>query len=102
MVPFNIQDVMDPEAQALAHTQAVELAKATSSGFAKMGAGVGAGLAAVGAGMGIGRIGGGQAEGIARQPEAAKDISGSSLILAAFIEGAALFGIVVTLLIAIA
>lgn len=101
MVPFNIQDVMDPEAQLLAHTQAVEMAKATVSGMAKMGAGIGAGIAAVGAGMGIGRIGASAAEGIARQPEAAKDISGGSLILAAFIEGVALFGVVVTLLIAI-
>ena len=70
-------------------------------GLAKMGAGLGAGIAAVGAGMGIGRIGASAAEGIARQPEAAKDISGGSLILAAFIEGVALFGVVVTLLIAI-
>ena len=108
MDPLNIQDVIsDPEAaQAakeivlLAHERAVELAKASVSGYAKLGAGIGAGLAAVGAGMGIGRIGAGQAEGIARQPEAAKDISGSSLILAAFIEGVALFGVVVTLLIA--
>ena len=76
------------------------IGRAAAVGFAKLGAGVGAGLAAVGAGMGIGRIGAGQAEGIARQPEAAKDISGSSLILAAFIEGVALFGVVVTLLIA--
>ena len=37
--------------------------------------------------MGIGRIGASAADSIARQPEAAKDISGGSLILAAFIEG---------------
>ena len=38
---------------------------------------------------------------IARQPEAAADIRGSSIILAALIEGVALFGAVVTLLIAL-
>ena len=69
---------------------------------AKMGAGIGAGLVAIGAGMGIGRIGAAQADGIARQPEAAGDIRGGSIILAAFIEGVSLFAVVVTLLIAVA
>ncbi len=68
----------------------------------KAGAGVGAGLVAIGAGLGIGRIGGAANEGIARQPEAAGDIRGGSIILAALIEGVALFAVVVTLLIAIA
>lgn len=67
----------------------------------KMGAGIGAGIVAIGAGIGIGRIGAAANEGIARQPEAAEEIRGGSLILAAFIEGVALFAVVVTLLIAI-
>jgi F-type H+-transporting ATPase subunit c len=66
--------------------------------YAHLSAGFGVGLAIIGAGVGIGRIGASQAEGVARQPEAAKDIRGGSLILAALIEGVALFGIVVTLL----
>lgn len=70
----------------------------TGLNFAHLSAGIGAGLAIIGAGVGIGRIGTSQAEGVARQPEAAKDIRGGSLILAALIEGVALFGIVVTLL----
>lgn len=70
--------------------------------IAKAGAGIGAGLAAIGAGIGIGQIGRGAAEGIARQPEADAKIRGIAIILAAFIEGVALFGIVVTLLIATA
>ncbi|MDP6987887.1 MAG: ATP synthase F0 subunit C [Planctomycetota bacterium] len=69
--------------------------------IAKMGAGIGAGLAAIGAGMGIGRIGEAAAEGTARQPEAAEAIKGTSIVLAALIEGACLFGVVVTLLIAL-
>ena len=67
--------------------------------IARMGAGLGAGLAVIGAGLGIGRIGGSGAEAIARQPEAADAIKGNSMIMAAFIEGVALFTIVITLLI---
>jgi F-type H+-transporting ATPase subunit c len=68
---------------------------------AKMGAGIGAGLVAIGAANGIGRIGAAANAGIARQPEAAADIRGGSIILAALIEGVSLFGVVVTLLIAL-
>ena len=63
--------------------------------WAMQGAGIGAGLAAIGAGLGIGRIGAGATEGMARQPEAAGRIQTAALILAALIEGAALFGVVV-------
>lgn len=68
----------------------------------KMGAGIGAGIAAVGAGLGIGNIGKGAVESIARQPEAGGDIRTNMILTAAFIEGVALFAIVVCLLIAIA
>jgi len=69
--------------------------------WAMLGAGVGAGLAVIGAGIGIGRIGGSATEGMARQPEIAGTIQTGALILAALIEGAALFAIVVTLLISL-
>ena len=69
--------------------------------WAMFGAGVGAGLAVIGAGLGIGRLGGSAMEGMARQPEMGARIQTASLILAAFIEGAALFAIVVSLLIAL-
>ena len=65
------------------------------------GAAIGAGLAVVGAGLGIGRIGGSAMDGMARQPAAAGDIRGAALVLAAFVEGAALFAIVVALLISL-
>ncbi len=68
--------------------------------MAKFGAGIGAGIVAIGAGLGIGRIGAAANESIARQPEAASDIRGGSIILAALIEGVSLFAVVVTLLIA--
>lgn len=64
-----------------------------------MGAGIGAGLAAVGAGLGIGRLAGSACEGIARQPEASGDIRGVMILTAALVEGVALFGVVLCLLI---
>ncbi len=67
--------------------------------YAIMGAGIGAGLAAIGAGIGIGRIGGSAMEGMARQPEASGKIQGAMLIIAALIEVAALFALVICLLI---
>jgi F-type H+-transporting ATPase subunit c len=64
-----------------------------------MGAGIGAGLVAIGAGIGIGKIGAAAMEGMARQPEASGKIQGAMLIIAALVEVAALFGLVICLLI---
>jgi F-type H+-transporting ATPase subunit c len=61
-------------------------------------AALGAGLAVIGAGIGIGQVGGKAMEGIARQPEAAGKIQTAMIIAAALIEGAALFGVVVSFL----
>jgi F-type H+-transporting ATPase subunit c len=66
--------------------------------WALLGAGVGAGLSAIGAGIGIGRIGGQASEAIARQPEAGAQIRGNAILLAALIEGVALFGAVIAIL----
>ncbi|MGB0930085.1 MAG: ATP synthase F0 subunit C [Chitinophagales bacterium] len=62
------------------------------------GGAIGAGIAALAAGLGIGQIGKGAVESVARQPEASNDIQGKMIIMAALIEGAALFAIVVGLL----
>lgn len=56
---------------------------------------IGAGVVVIGAGLGIGRIGGQMADAMARQPEAAGQIQTGAIILAALIEGAALFGLVI-------
>ncbi len=61
-------------------------------------AGIGAGLSAIGAAIGIGRIAGQAMEAIARQPDSTGDIRGLTIVTAAFVEGAALFAIVVCLL----
>lgn len=94
------------------HEQQVELAKATASenttwlfpsgnAAAFFGAAIGAGLVVIGAGRGIGNIGTNAVQSIARQPEAGGQIFTSMLLSAALIEGVALFGVVVTLLIAL-
>ena len=62
------------------------------------GAGLAAGGAAIGAGLGIGRIGGDAGTGIARQPEAADVIKGNALLMAALVEGVALFAAVIGLM----
>jgi F-type H+-transporting ATPase subunit c len=70
----------------------------TTNGARKLGGSLGAGLALLGGGLGIGRIGGSAVEAIARQPEAAGQISTAMIITAALIEGAMLFAVVVGLL----
>ena len=70
----------------------------TTDGAKKMGGAIGAGLVVIGGGLGIGRIGASAVESIARQPEAAGQISTAMLLTAAFVEGATLFGVVVGLL----
>ena len=63
-----------------------------------LGASIGAGIAAVAAGIGIGKIGGAAMEAIARQPEAAGDIRSNMIVIAALIEGVALFAVIVCIL----
>jgi|TARA_Y100001954_G_C15489368_1_gene444346 F-type H+-transporting ATPase subunit c len=64
-------------------------------------AGLGAGAAAIGAGLGVGRIGGSALEAMARQPEIAGDIRSNMIVAAALVEGVALFGVIVCLLVAL-
>ena len=79
--------------------QEVAGADAGGEGLAMLGKALGAGLTVVGAGLGIGRIGGSMTESMARQPEIAGNIQTAAIILAALIEGAALFGLVIAFLI---
>ena len=63
-----------------------------------IGASIGAAIAAIGAGIGIGKIGAAAMEAIARQPEAAGDIRSNMIVIAALIEGVALFAVIVSAL----
>lgn len=69
-----------------------------SEALGKVGIALGAAIAAIAAGYGIGKIGSTATESIARQPEASGNIRSSMIIVAAMIEGAALFAIIVCLL----
>lgn len=64
-----------------------------------LGSAIGAGIAAIAAGIGISRIAAAAVESVARQPEAAGDIRGLTIITAAFIEGVCLFAVVICLLV---
>ena len=72
--------------------------QAAAASVAQIGAGIGAGLTAIGAGLGIGKIGSSAMEAIARQPEAKGDIRMNMIIIAALVEGVALFAVIVCLL----
>ncbi len=64
-----------------------------------VGAAVGAAAAAFAAAIGIGKIGRAMMESTARQPESAGNLRTGMIISAGMIEGAALFAIIVCLLV---
>ena len=66
--------------------------------LASLAAALGASIAAIAAGFGIGKIGSSAMEAIARQPEAAGDLRSSMIVIAALIEGVALFAVIVSAL----
>ena len=59
---------------------------------------LGAGLVVIGAGVGIGMLAFAAANAIARQPEAAKDITGAVNLPLFLLEGVAIIGLVVCIL----
>ena len=65
-----------------------------------VGASIGAGIIALGVAIGIGKIGSAAMEAISRQPEMSSKIQTAMIIACALIEGVALFGVLVCLLIA--
>lgn len=60
--------------------------------------GLGAGLVVFGASIGISFIGSSAMNGIARQPESSSKIKSSMIINAALVEGVALFGVIICLI----
>ena len=69
------------------------LQAAAGASLAKLGACIGAGIAAIAAG--IGKIGSSAMDAIARQPEASGDIRSNMIVIAALVEGVALFAVIV-------
>ncbi|HLN31887.1 MAG TPA: ATP synthase F0 subunit C [Gemmataceae bacterium] len=66
---------------------------------ASIGGGLGAALAIIGAGYGFGRIGSAALESMARQPEIAGRIQTAMIVIAALLEGATFFALIVCILI---
>jgi F-type H+-transporting ATPase subunit c len=66
----------------------------TLSGAA-VGAGIGAGITLIGAGIGFGRIGAAAMESMARQPEIYNRIQTGMIVIAALLEGATFFALIV-------
>lgn len=81
------------------HRQDVEIVeshtKGASFGTPGWGAGLGAGLIIIGAGMGFGRIGSSALESMARQPETAGRVQTAMIIIAALLEGATFFALII-------
>jgi len=96
-------DVDIASAQDAAHAAAdgagdAATAAALGAGFKGIGGGLAAGLGALGAGVGIGQIGASAVASIARQPEMSGTIFTNMVIMAALVEGVALFSVVIGLL----
>ncbi len=66
-----------------------------------IGAGLGAAITIVGAGIGFGKIGVAALESMARQPETAGQVQTAMLIIAALLEGATFFALIVCILLAL-
>ena len=63
-----------------------------------IGAGIGAGLTIIGAGIGFGRIGASALESMARQPEVADKVRAAMIVIAALLEGATFFSLIVCII----
>jgi F-type H+-transporting ATPase subunit c len=79
---------------ALAQTTELPKGNMTLSGPA-LGAGLGAALTIIGAGFGFGKIGAAALESMARQPEVANKVQTAMIIIAALLEGATFFALIV-------
>ena len=85
-------------APAMAQAPAAGDHSTSLSGSTKFGLGIGAGLTIIGAGLGFGRIGASALESMARQPEIAGDVRGAMIVIAALLEGATFFALLICLL----
>jgi F-type H+-transporting ATPase subunit c len=75
----------------------IALKDATRAPFSSpgWGAGIGAGLIIMGAALGFGRIGAAALESMARQPETAGRVQTAMIIIAALLEGATFFALII-------
>jgi len=83
---------------AMAQTSGTSVASFHGAAIA---AGLGAGLTILGAAMGFGKIGAAALESMARQPETAGQVQTAMLIIAALLEGATFFSLIVCIIMAL-
>ena len=84
-------------------TAAPAMAQPSSTGAfsgVAAGAGFGAGIVILGAGYGFGRIGSAALESMARQPEVAGRVQTGMIIIAALLEGATFFALIICIIVA--
>jgi F-type H+-transporting ATPase subunit c len=97
---MNLMRVACAAVAVLLMSPAFLFAQTTSGSFVGRGmAGLGAGIALIGAGFGFGKIGSAALESMARQPEVADKVSASMITVAALLEGAAFFALIVCILV---
>jgi F-type H+-transporting ATPase subunit c len=65
---------------------------------AGIGAGIGAAITIIGAGIGFGKIGAAALESMARQPEIAGQIQTAMIVIAALLEGATFFALIICII----
>jgi F-type H+-transporting ATPase subunit c len=83
---------------AVSPAAAADLGSATFAG-AGVGAAIGAGVTIIGAGWGFGRIGSSALESMARQPEVAGRVQTAMIVIAALLEGATFFALIVCIVV---
>jgi F-type H+-transporting ATPase subunit c len=97
--PILAQEYTKAEQLDLEKAKAAPKSNLTLSGAA-IGAGLGAALTIIGAGYGFGRIGSAALESMARQPEISNRIQTAMIVIAALLEGATFFALIVCILVA--
>lgn len=97
VVGFSAVAFAAPEAGAVG-AKTVEVAKAESTGWIALAAGIGLGLAALGGGLGQGRAAAAALDGIARNPGAADKIQGPMILGLALIESLVIYSLIIAIL----
>ena len=101
--PMNVVKLIGVALVVLLISASPALAQAGGASYSLSGGGIGAGLGAgltiLGAGLGFGKIGSAALESMARQPEVAGRVGTNMLIIAALLEGATFFSLIVCILV---
>ena len=92
--PLLAQEAKGDSAKA-AEIRAEQSKHSATLGGPGIAAGIGAGLVIIGAGLGFGRIGASALESMARQPETAGSVQTAMIIIAALLEGATFFALII-------